>query len=106
MTTLTATTYAELAIRVTGTFIRGYPERGPTYDCGGEPAEPDGVEDLDVEDIMIINRTYVGGTPVDTEVSILAGVDRSSEAYRVLVRNLLASLGDQAVEALLEEAGQ
>ncbi|MDK2769962.1 MAG: hypothetical protein KYX69_19865 [Sphingomonas sp.] len=31
---------AELAIAVDFTVTRGRPASGPTYDCGGEPAEP------------------------------------------------------------------
>ncbi len=29
-------------------FCPGQPERGPTYSCAGEPAEPPGVEDVEV----------------------------------------------------------
>lgn len=35
-------------VRVTGTITPGYPERGPSYDCGGTPAEPPGIEDFSV----------------------------------------------------------
>ena len=38
------------SLRVTGTMIPGYPETGPTYSCGGTPAEGpelDGVQIFD-----------------------------------------------------------
>ena len=34
------------SVRVTGSVSPGYPERVPSYDCGGTPAEPPEVEDL------------------------------------------------------------
>ena len=48
MTHVTATTYAEIEIGLSGTFSRGYPETGPTYSCGGEPAEPDAMDGVEI----------------------------------------------------------
>src|SRR5271168_4296982 len=39
----------------------GYPERGPTWDCGGTPAEPPEVE------IMKVTANGVGVDPTDAE---------------------------------------
>ena len=33
-------------VRVTGRVTPGQPEQGPTYSCGGQPAEPPEIEDL------------------------------------------------------------
>jgi len=38
--------YDGASVRVTGSVSPGYPERGPSYACGGTPAEPPEVEDL------------------------------------------------------------
>ncbi len=36
------------------TFVKGYPATGPSYSSGGEPGEPDGLENLRVERLSII----------------------------------------------------
>jgi hypothetical protein len=53
---------AETEVLVEYAYHPGYPERGPTYDCGGEPAEPASVE---------IQRVTAGGVeiePTDAEI--------------------------------------
>jgi hypothetical protein len=53
---------AETEVVVEYTYHPGYPERGPTYDCGGEPAEPASAEIL---------RVTAGGVeiePTDAEI--------------------------------------
>lgn len=107
---LTATTSFEIEVELTGTFVRGCPERGPTYSCGGTPAEPDMVEDIDIADIgMIISVRHAafGRAVLDWKTaSILEGVDRNSEAYQQIVANILKLIGDEAEEALMAEAGE
>ncbi len=106
---LTATTSFEIEVELTGTFVRGCPERGPTYSCGGTPAEPDMVEDVDVADIGMITRVRapgLGATLNWKTVSLLDGVDRNSEAYQQIVANILKLIGDEAEEALMAEAGE
>jgi hypothetical protein len=45
------------------TFHPGYPERGPTYDCGGTPAEPPEVE------IIRVTRAGIEIEPTDVELT-------------------------------------
>ncbi len=35
-----------LELEMEGSFVSGYPERGPTFSCAGEPAEPAIIEDI------------------------------------------------------------
>lgn len=50
-TTQTVTAYlGDIAFDLTGTFYKGAPEQGPTYDCGGQPAED---PSFDVDDVKI-----------------------------------------------------
>lgn len=39
----------EIEIAISYTFQRGYPASGPSYASGGEPGEPDGVEDVEFD---------------------------------------------------------
>lgn len=39
----------EIEVAITFTFQKGYPATGPSYASGGEPGEPDGVEDIEFE---------------------------------------------------------
>lgn len=41
-----------LEFEVSGKAHPGYPAKGPTYDCGGEPAEG---PELDFQDVLILN---------------------------------------------------
>ena len=43
-------------------FHPDYPETGPTYDCGGEPGEGPGVEDVEVISLRIDDEAK---TPID-----------------------------------------
>lgn len=103
---LTATITLDLAVRVTGTFQAGRPARGPSYASGGEPAEPDSVEDLDVEDILFETVKWEDNRRIVVAKSILTGIDRTSGVYRQLVANILNVVGEQACEALLEEVSE
>lgn len=99
---LSATHSLEIEVALTGTYVPGYPERGPTYDCGGTPAEPAMVEDLDIADIGAMVR--IPGKLEWKTVSLLDGVDRKSQAYQQIVANLLKVIRDEAEEALMAEA--
>jgi len=48
MTTTTITRDIDLSMVLRGTFQPGCPEQGPTYASGGQPAEPDCVEDVEI----------------------------------------------------------
>ena len=99
---LQATHSFEIEVVLTGTYLRGYPERGQTYDSGGEPGEPDAVEDIDIDDIGMLER--VKGSWV--RKSILAGIDRRNPAYAQIVQNILGMIGEEAEQALLLEVSE
>lgn len=40
--------HARIEVEITYAFTPGCPETGPTYSCGGTPAEPDEIEALNV----------------------------------------------------------
>lgn len=40
------TSYQEIELELSYTYHRAVPEQGPTYACGGQPAEPALIEDL------------------------------------------------------------
>ena len=108
--TVTAKTSFEIEVELTGTFVRGYPMTGPSYASGGDPAEPDSVEDIDIAEIGSIAANWGKGShgskPVWTTTSLLNGVDRTSTAYRQIVDNIIEILGEDAVTALVAEAGE
>lgn len=54
-------------IRVTGTITAGYPATGPTYDCGGTPAEPPEIEDF--------QAFAFDGTEIEDTDEILAALE-------------------------------
>ena len=64
---------AETAVTVHYTYRPGYPERGPTYDCGGTPAEPPEVE---------IIRVTAGGVEIEpTEAELEAWTTYAMEGH-------------------------
>lgn len=105
--TITGTHSFEIEIALTGTYQPGYPGHGPTYASGGEPPEPPMVEDMDVIDIGILVRNPDGNL-ADRNYwltkSILAGVDRQSEAFRQIAENILKIEWEGAEANLLGEA--
>jgi hypothetical protein len=40
------TSYQEIELELSYTYHPAVPEQGPTYDCGGQPAEPALIEDV------------------------------------------------------------
>lgn len=100
----------EITLSLTGTFQPGYPARGPSYSSGGEPAEPDSIEDPWIDAITISRRVWEiqDGVSVSRfeEVDILKGIDTKSAAYGKLVDNILSALNGDAEEALLSEAAE
>ena len=103
---LTAKMTFEVEIEVSGTFQKGYPQSGPTYSSGGEPGQPDMIEDLDLEGFGALTHSFTSGKSAWTTTDLLAGVDRTSPAYQQIVANILAFVGDDAEQALLTEAGE
>jgi len=103
MTALTAKHSFEIEIELTGTFVRGYPMRGPSFDSPGEPGEPDSVVGVDIAEIGALKHLGLRRWNV---TDLLKGVDRNSPAYRQIVQNILEYLGEEADQALLEECGE
>ena len=95
----TASHTFEIEVRLSGSIIPGAPARGPAYDHGGLPADPAEVADVEITDIGAL--TYKGNRQWSF-ASLLDGVDRKSEAFRQIEANILAIVGEEAAEALLE----
>lgn len=51
----------EIKITLCGTYTRARAERGPSYACGGEPAEPASIDDLQV----FVEKTSKGETTLE-----------------------------------------
>jgi hypothetical protein len=103
-----ATHTFEVEVTLSGTYQPGRPEQGPTYDCGGQPAEPACVEDLAIEDIGIIELDYSRRNEshprgVWKTTSLLDGIDRSNPEIQKLFANILSMQRDAAEAALLTE---
>lgn len=106
---VTATYSVEMELSIMGQYQPGRPEQGPTYSSGGEPAEPDMIEDMDIDDITLtVHQTpsASNGFRKWLDVSILKGVDQKSEAYRQIVANILELIHDDAAEVLFREAAE
>lgn len=99
--TVNATYSFEIELELSGSYVKGY--AGDRVD----PPESDGIEDLDIEDMGFISRVITNekgvGSMTWKTTSILDGVDRKSEAYQQIVRNILAMIETEAAEALLAE---
>ena len=101
-TPVTATISAEILVELSGVFQPGYPERGPTYDCGGEPPEPDCVEDIAVTGLTV----EVGRRADMHVVDLMAGVNPRCPDVMRLLDNIANALGEEALEALMEDASE
>jgi len=101
MITVTASTSFEVEVELSGTFLPGCPEQGPTYASGGQPAEPDSMEDVEVRS-LVATRYRGGYTPVSAD--LLAGVSAiSPEALLKILANIREFLGDAADDALMTD---
>lgn len=106
MISVSATTSFEVEVNVTGTFLPGCPEQGPTYACGGQPAEPDSMEDVEVVSLMGLRpkAPRLGRSHEWESVDLLSGVSAiSPEAVLKILTNVRDFLGDSADEALMAE---
>jgi len=105
---VTATLSAEILVELSGVFQPGYPETGPTYDCGGEPAEGPDVEDIAVTGLTFMRQKFDRPSRKWTPnpIDLLAGVDLKSAAIRTLLDNIANALGEEAVEALVQDAAE
>ena len=100
----TATTYAEIEIGLSGTFSRGYPETGPTYSCGGEPAEPDAMDGVEITGLFIDRRVSKLGIWTTEKIDLLSGVDIKHPIVQQILNNLLSVV--DAEEVLLAEVSE
>ena len=104
---VTAQTYFEVQVDLAGTFQPGYAEQGPTYSSGGQPAEPDGMEDVEIVGLLGTQKVMA---PIETRgssfwntklVDLLEGVDDA--AREIIKANVLKFLGAEADQALMGE---
>lgn len=95
-----ATDSFEVEVTLSGAFFPGSPETGPSYACGGTPAEPDTMEDVEVKSLCGLRRTAGGWTRVD----LLSGL--APEAKLKLLANIADFLAESAVETLLAEVSE
>lgn len=99
---VTASVFLEVEVRLSGTYVPGYPETGPTYACGGTPAEPAGLEDVTVTDILALirDKTEPDGY---RRLSLLTGHARADDIACVF-SNVLEAVGEEdATYALLAD---
>lgn len=104
---VTANTTFEVQVDLAGTFMPGHPERGPTYSSGGEPAEPDSMEDVEIVSLNVITKVMA---PIETRgssfwntkmIDLLAGVDDA--AREIIKANVLRALDGEADQVLMGE---
>lgn len=102
-----ATDTFEVEVDLTGTYHPGFPETGPTYDCGGTPAEPAIMEDVEVVSLsgLRLVRAPLRDRPshdrVWERVDLLDGVDKA--AREKILSNIVDFLGESAQQQLLAE---
>ncbi len=91
----------EVQVGLSGTFVEGYPDSGPTYSSGGEQGQPDGFEDVDVVSLGGLRRDPNAASLAWVAVDLLKGVDRKSDAFKQIVENIIEFIGeDDATVAL------
>lgn len=104
MTKVTTTFSFEVELALSGTFSPGLPERGPTYASGGQPAEDDTIEDIEVEGVSASVQTSDDSGKTEWEsIDLMEGVDINSPDIQRFFDNLLSVHNDAVVEALLAE---
>ena len=106
-----STVPVEINLTVIGKFIPGTPERGPTYNCSGEPGEPNAIEDVKITGAVmgVINPEWRYGQPLMSNPtkwinkSILEGVNVKSPDVVKLLANIAALAHDDIEGALMDE---
>ena len=106
MSTVADTIWDEIGVSVTGRFVKGYPQTGPSFDCAGEPGEPDSIEDLAVEGLTGVQYRWQDGERVEVKVDLLNGVDLKNPEIVKFLANLAEFVREQAEPALLTEAAE
>ena len=95
-----ATDTFEVEVDLAGTYHPGFPEAGPTYDCGGTPAEPESMEDVEVLSLSGLRRCAGGWMRVD----LLSGVDKA--AREKTLANIADFIAESAQQQLLAEVSE
>lgn len=90
-----ATDTFEVEVDLAGTYHPGFPEQGPSYDCGGTPAEPASMDDVEVVSLSGLRRCAGGWTRVD----LLGGIDKA--AREKILANIADFIAESAQEQLL-----
>ena len=90
----------EVEVGITGTYREGCPATPPSYASGGDPPEPDEIEDPCIVGLWAI--TFDGKKWNNHD--LLDGVIQSDPGVQKLFANIFAHLGDDIDEALLSEA--
>ena len=100
-----ATEWVDIGLRVQGTFVKGYPERGPTFASGGEPGEPDSVEDVEIIGLTADRRVWhpKAGQFVTTSCDLCRDVDLQNPEVQKLLGNIVAHFSESIDETLLGE---
>lgn len=108
MTALTAETTYEIEVGLKGTYRPGSPEQGPTYASGGQPAEPDGVDDVEIVSFGLVRIVPApiaerGSHPMGIwkTFNLLEGVDINDPAVQIILANVLKAMGQDEAERLL-----
>lgn len=106
---------AELEVEVSFTVAWGRPETPPAYSHGGLPAEPDEIDDIQVELIdgkLPADATageYMPGATVAAIIEAIEGSERHLEAMLIEAREHDDALADEAAErryeAMRDDAG-
>lgn len=102
-----ATDTFEVEVDLTGTYNPGFPETGPTYDCGGTPAEPESMEDVEAVGLYGLRRVRAplrdrpSHDHVWERVDLLAGVDKA--AREKILANIAEFIAESAQQQLLAE---
>ena len=104
-----ATDWVEIGLRVEGTFVKGYPERGPTWASGGEPGELDSMENVEIIGLLAEKRVWRDGlgallqTPLRVPFDLCEGVNLKSPDVQKLLTNIAGHFSESIDEALLGE---
>jgi hypothetical protein len=97
MATHTATYSFEIELDLSGTVSPGY--------AGDQTSPPEGVscEDLDIDGVFGLTPPVVGQRAWG-RTDLLAGVDIKNPEVQKILSNILAFVGDNAADAVLESA--
>ena len=101
-TPVTATYSFEIELELSGRYFRAQPATSPSYSSGGDPPEPEMVEDIEILDIGLVSYDPSRPSPRWTTQSLLEGIPKNSPDITKLFSNLLALIETEAQEALIE----